>query len=149
MKGCLIIIIIAAIIIGGFYFITDTDEEISKEMPGVMYTTDTSVEEEITINLQGELREPIFDGPSFEGEIEISGEDVYFHEYIAEVELSDGVFFVGFPERETPQGTVFGSVTISSDLDEIIGSLSTNQEQIYYFGAPGDSIDEILQIELP
>ncbi len=149
MKGCLVVTIITAIILTGLYFLTDTEEDITREMPGIMYTTDYSVEEEITVTLEGELQEPIFDEPSFQGEIEITGEQVYFNESFRGVELSNDVFFVGFPERETPDGIVFGNITLSRDLDRIIGSLSLNEEQTYYFGAPGESLEEILEIQLP
>jgi len=45
---------------------------------------------------------------------------------------------------------VSGHLALSKELDAIIGSVQENGNGIeYYFGAPGNSIDDILQIEIP
>ncbi|ACB83889.1 hypothetical protein [Natranaerobius thermophilus] len=149
MRGCLVAILIFAVLGLSFYFfVAGPTENIDREYPGIMYTTDGEIEEQITVKLRGALTEPLMSEPTFEGEIEITGDEIYYSESIPEIECAEGIFFLGFPEQETPEGIVSGSVTISDDLEKLIGSLSLNNKYTYYFGAPGESLEEILAIKM-
>ncbi|OWZ82797.1 hypothetical protein [Natranaerobius trueperi] len=148
MRNFLIALAVVLVLVVGFFILNDNTEEVNKEYPGIVYTIDGSVKEEIVINLEGEYSKSYFDEPGFTGTFEIEGKEIYFVTELTDIEKQNGKMVVIIHDNQTDIGLLTGAISFSNDFKEIIGSISKNDEITYYFGAPGENLSEILEIEI-
>lgn len=155
IRGCLLIFIIGIVgIVAGIFFFQETSREIDVEMSGILYTLDSTVKEEITVQISGEETRGFMEAPRFRGELLISGEEVHYSRDLGLIEKREERYAAVYPEQTTEMGDIQASVTIDGDFEQVVGVLTLmdpewgDEEVRYYFGAPGDSIEEVTEIEI-
>ncbi len=142
------------IIIAGIFVFQETTQEVDIQIGGILYTMDTTVKEEIVIQIYGEETHSFFESSRFRGEILISGEEVYYVRDLGLMEQRNGYYAAAYPEETTEIGNVSMQVTLGEEFEKAIGSLTLtgsdveNDEIQYYFGGPGESIDQVTDIEI-